>query len=118
MRRVLLRIAANEVAIGLTMPHAATALLRYRLTPSAFQAATLLALEYGPENAVDAGFLDELVEPDDFEEQLRARATALAGLDRAAQVATKARTRSAFLSDLEEATARDRAEFEALTAAT
>src|SRR5262249_2560227 len=37
------RIVANEVAIGLTMPLPAVAILRYRLTPSCFDRAVGLA---------------------------------------------------------------------------
>ena len=37
------RIAANEVAIGLTMPRVAAAMLRHRLEPAAFQRAVTLS---------------------------------------------------------------------------
>jgi len=68
------RIAANEVAIGMTMPRVAAAVLRNRLTPAAFQRAVTLAEFFEPESAVAAGFFDELVETD----ELLSRATALA----------------------------------------
>jgi enoyl-CoA hydratase len=42
------RLTANEVAIGLTVPRAATEILRQRLTPAAFQRATLLAEVFDP----------------------------------------------------------------------
>ena len=68
------KIAANEVAIGMTMPRVAAAVLRNRLTPAAFQRAVTLAEYFDPESAMAAGFFDELVEPD----ELVARAAALA----------------------------------------
>ncbi len=59
------RVAANEVAIGLTLPRSAVVLLEARLTPAAFQRAALLAESFGPDDAVAAGFLDRVVEPGD-----------------------------------------------------
>ena len=52
------RIVANEVAIGLTMPHSALAILRWRLSPPAFDRAVLLSETFDPPSAVGAGFLD------------------------------------------------------------
>jgi enoyl-CoA hydratase len=68
------KIAANEVAIGMTMPRVAAAVLRNRLNPAAFQKAVTVAQYFDVEAARKAGFFDELVAPDD----LMARATALA----------------------------------------
>ncbi|HJR26910.1 MAG TPA: crotonase/enoyl-CoA hydratase family protein, partial [Acidimicrobiales bacterium] len=84
------RITANEVAIGLTMPHAAIAVCRQRLTPAAFERAVLLAEVFDPETAVDAGFLDVLVPPDQLLAAAGARAAGLLALDPAAFAATKA----------------------------
>jgi enoyl-CoA hydratase len=42
------KLTANEVAIGLTMPRAAIEILRQRLTPAAFNRATLLAEVFRP----------------------------------------------------------------------
>ena len=58
------RLQANEVAIGLTMPYSAVAILRYRLTPAAFDRAVGLAEVFAPIDAVAAGWLDAIVEPD------------------------------------------------------
>lgn len=104
------KFTANEVAIGLTMPRAATEILRHRLTPSAFQRATLLAESFGPTNAVETGFLDEVVDVDRFDERVRSVAEALVGLDVDAQVATKRRTREPQLRALAAAIAADREE--------
>ncbi|REE96828.1 crotonase/enoyl-CoA hydratase family protein [Thermomonospora umbrina] len=108
------RIAANEVAIGLTVPAAGVELCRRRLTPAHFQRAVVNAEVHDPEAAVRAGFLDEVVPP----EALRATATAvarrLAGLDRRAHAATKLRARSETLAALRRAIDDDAADFHLL----
>src|SRR6056297_562690 len=43
------RVHANEVAIGLTMPRVAVAMLRHRLTPAAFQTAITMAKPFSME---------------------------------------------------------------------
>ncbi|MEJ2258308.1 MAG: crotonase/enoyl-CoA hydratase family protein, partial [Woeseiaceae bacterium] len=55
------KIAANEVAIGMTMPRVAAAVLRNRLDPSAFQKAVTVAQYFDVDSAKTAGFFDELV---------------------------------------------------------
>jgi enoyl-CoA hydratase len=91
------RISANEVAIGLTMPRVAAAVLQHRLDPGAFQRAVTLSQEFDPASALDAGFFDELVGPED----LIARAEALAGsfetLDARAHKTTKRRIRASLI---------------------
>ena len=47
-----------------------------------------------PEEAVRAGFLDEIVAPDALAAHARARAAELAGIDRGAHAATKVRIRA------------------------
>lgn len=56
------RVAANEVALGLTMPRVAAAMLEHRLTPAAYQRAVTLAEVFDVDAALAAGFFDELVE--------------------------------------------------------
>ncbi len=91
------RISANEVAIGLTMPRVATAVLKHRINPAACQRAITLSEEFNPESALKSGFFDELVEPGD----LMARAEALAGkfgtLDARAHKTTKRRIRASLI---------------------
>lgn len=91
------RIHANEVAIGITMPHTAIHLLRARLTPSAFERAVNLSEAFDPAGAVVAGFLDRLTEPDDVVRLAQEIAASYAGLDAQAHRATKLRTRAALL---------------------
>ena len=56
------RCQANEVAIGMTLPISAIEIMRNRLTRSAFQRAVAMAAVFTGEEAVAAGWLDEIVE--------------------------------------------------------
>lgn len=58
------KIQANEVTIGMTMPVSAIEIMRFRLTPSAFQRANSLGSVFTGDEAVQAGWLDEVVEQD------------------------------------------------------
>ena len=89
------KITANEVAIGLTMPHAATEILRQRLTPAAFNRAVLLAETFGPPAAVEAGFLDRIVPGDEVDATAWAVAEAARALDSTAHAESKRRARAA-----------------------
>lgn len=112
------KITANEVAIGLTMPHAATEILRQRLTPAAFDRAVMLAEMFAPQAALEAGFLDRLVAPDDVDTTARTVAEAARGLDLRAHAASKLRARAGTLAALRAAIDADAAEFaHALTGA-
>jgi len=64
------KITANEVAIGLTLPRAAIEICRQRLTPAHFNRATALAEVFLPACAVEAGFLDRVVEAAEFDQEL------------------------------------------------
>ncbi len=91
------KIQANEVAIGLTMPIPALEILRYRLTPSAFDRAVGLAEAFDPAGALAAGFVDVVVQPDEVVATAQAVARSFAGLDRRAHLGTKLRARAALL---------------------
>ena len=93
---------ANEVAIGLTMPHPAVEVLRQRLTPSCFQRALVLAEAFTPVHAVEAGFLDRVVEASELEAAAREIAASFAALDRNAHVASKLRAREQTLRAIRE----------------
>jgi enoyl-CoA hydratase len=105
------KLAANEVAIGLTMPHAAVEILRQRLTPAAFIRASLLAETFSPTNAVEAGFLDRVVPADELEGVARGVATQLLALDREAHRGSKLRVRAETLSALRAGIAADERDF-------
>jgi enoyl-CoA hydratase len=105
------RLLANEVAIGLTLPHAAIEVVRQRLTPAAFNRATILAEAFPPESAVAAGILDRVVEPGRVLDAARDAADMFTLLDRQAHAATKLRARGPALDALRAAIAADKAEF-------
>jgi enoyl-CoA hydratase len=91
------KVSANEVAIGLTLPRVAAAMLRHRLDPAAYQRAAVLAEYFDVASAQRAGFFDELVEPGELMTRAEARAAELCQLDLRAHEATKRRYRKALV---------------------
>ena len=94
------KISANEVAIGMTMPRVAAAMLRHRLVPAAYQRAVTLAEYFDPESALKAGFFDELVDPDALMARAEALASDAAKLDQRAHTVSKRRIRKALIRKL------------------
>ena len=107
------KITANEVAIGLTMPRAAVEILRQRLTPAHFNRAVMIAEPFSPANAVEAGFLDQVVAASELATVARSIATQLVGLDMAAHKASKLRARGATLAAVRAGIDADAAAFRA-----
>jgi enoyl-CoA hydratase len=103
------RIGANEVAIGLTMPLAAVEICRARLAPAHFNRSVVNAEMYGPAGAVEAGFLDRVVDEADLVAAAQEAARALATLDMTAHAATKLRARAQALSAIRSAVEEDEA---------
>jgi enoyl-CoA hydratase len=93
------RIGMNEVAIGLTLPSFAVELARHRLTPAYFNR-TVTGDMFGPEEAVIAGFLDEVVPVEKLAERSREVAEDLHGVDFEAHRGTKNKVRAACLAAL------------------
>ena len=91
------KIAANEVAIGMTMPRVAAATLRNRLVPAAFQRAVTLSEYFNPESALEAGFFDELVDPADLMSRAAARVNDALELDKHAHTVSKRRIRKKLI---------------------
>ena len=91
------KIAANEVAIGMTMPRVAAAVLRHRLNPAAFQRAVTLSQYFDVESALRAGFFDELVDPVDLMGRAKTCADEFKKLDPRAHTASKRRIRAALI---------------------
>ncbi len=91
------RISANEVAIGLKMPRVAATMLEHRLAPSAYQRAVTLAAEFNPEDALKAGFFDELVDAGALATVAHARAKAFSALPAATHAVSKRRIRKATI---------------------
>ena len=94
------KISANEVAIGMTMPRVAAAMLRHRLVPAAYQRAVTLAEYFDPESALKAGFFDELVDPDALMVRAEALASDATKLDPRAHTVSKRRIRKALVRKL------------------
>lgn len=91
------KISANEVALGLTMPRVAAAMLKHRLRPAAYQRAVNLSEYFAVEDALDAGFFDALAEPKDLLPQARAKAEEFAALDMTAHTNSKRRIRGPLI---------------------
>ncbi|SPM31960.1 crotonase/enoyl-CoA hydratase family protein [Mycobacterium terramassiliense] len=93
-------IQANEVAIGMVLPHAASAVMKLRLTPSAYQQAAGLSKVFFGETALAAGFIDEIDLPERVLGRAQEAALEFTKLDPAAHAATKLRARAAALKEL------------------
>jgi enoyl-CoA hydratase len=91
-------IQANEVAIGMVIPHAALEIMKLRLTQSAYQQATGLAKTFFGETALAAGFIDEIVLPEMVVARAEEAAREFAGLHQHAHAATKLRARADALA--------------------
>jgi enoyl-CoA hydratase len=110
------KIAANEVAIGMTLPFAPIELMRMRLQPSAVQRSAVLAEVFDPIGAATVGYLDRIVEPERVVPTAQGLAASYLQLDETAHRATKQRLRTAALDAIRAAIERDRiALTEALT---
>lgn len=96
------KIQANEVAIGLTMPHAAIEICRHRLSPAHFHRAVALSEVFSPDDAVAAGFVDRVVHAGQLDETIAGTVSTLAALHRPAHAATKLRARAKALQAIQE----------------
>ncbi|MEY4513340.1 MAG: hypothetical protein RLZZ450_5462 [Pseudomonadota bacterium] len=91
------KIGLNEVALGLTIPFYGIEVARQRLTPAWFNHACVTAALYDPETARTAGFLDQLVAPDELAAATALEAKRLASLNAGAHAAVKLRVRKTAL---------------------
>jgi len=105
------KIVANEVEIGLTMPHSAIEICRQRLKPGFFDRSVLLSELYNPVSAVDAGFLDQVVDAEELLPVALQKAQQLQRLDFIAHARSKQRMRKHTLKSLDRARRRDIADF-------
>ncbi len=106
------KFAANEVAIGLTVPRFATEVCRLRLTPAAFNFGLPLAHFYDSASAQNAGFLDQLTAVDKLNEEAEAAAQHFLTLDLPSHTETKLRVRESALKALRDAIGTDCAEWD------
>ncbi|MCS5591058.1 MAG: crotonase/enoyl-CoA hydratase family protein [Gammaproteobacteria bacterium] len=87
------KMGANEVAIGLVVPESAIEICRNQLTPACFNRSVLTAEFFQPKDALQAGFLDKLVEQEELLEVAQRLASEYVKLDNRAYQATKAKVR-------------------------
>ncbi len=92
------KIGLNEVGIGLTLPGWALTIASERLSFRHRQRAVVNAVLYDGAGAVDVGFLDRVVAPDQVLAEAVAEATILAELDAAAYAKTVAAFRRSTLA--------------------
>ena len=109
------KFAANEVAIGLSMPHVAVEVCRQRLTPAAFNRAVLLAETFDPESAVAAGFLDRVVPAAELLDSAYRLAGELSKLDARAHAESKLRLRKGVLEAIAIGSALDDEDYRKVT---
>jgi enoyl-CoA hydratase len=104
------KIGLNEVAIKMVLPAWALTIAEARLSKRHLQRAIVNARVTAPADAVDAGFLDEVVAPEALLDTAVARAAELAAtLDPGAYRATVHKFRGPVLDTMEAQIASDRA---------
>lgn len=94
------KVGMNEVAIAMTVPYFAIAIARHRLTPADFNLAATTGRFYTPEEALKAGFFDQVVPEADVLSTAHATAAMLTQLDMGAHASTKLRVRAQALEEL------------------
>lgn len=85
------KIGANEVAIGITMPHFAVEMCRQRLAPAHFHRAVTCSEIFAPTDAVLAGFLDRVVAASELQSEAQKIALGLSKLSSEVFAASKLR---------------------------
>jgi len=96
------KIGMNEVAIGMPVPRFAVEIARDRLSKRHFVPATGHAHIYDPSGAVEAGYLDRVVAPDEVEDAAIAHGQHLADtLQRGAFRVTRNNMRAALGKELQ-----------------
>lgn len=95
------KIGFNEVSIGMTTPLFLLEQARERMSKRHFVRATAQSQIYHPASAVDAGFLDRVVDAEQLETTALVEAQRLAALPRKAFFTTRSRARGAILDEIE-----------------
>jgi len=107
------KIGANEVAIGLTMPNFAIEMCKQKLSTAYFGRAVLTAEIFAPQQAMVAGFLDQVVPAADLLGAAQTKAAQLSKLNMVAYTATKLRVREQTFKTIRKAIELDDAAFRA-----
>ena len=100
-------IGLNEVQIGMTMHHAGIELARDRLRKSAFHRSVINGEMFNPTTAVDAGFLDQVVKPEELQAAALEVARQLKKINMKAHRNTKLKVRKELLETLDKAIEED-----------
>ena len=100
-------IGLNEVQIGMTMHHAGIELAHDRLRKSAFHRSVINGEMFTPLTAVDAGFLDKVVKPDELQAAALEAARQLKKINMRAHRNTKLKVRKELLETLDKAIEED-----------
>jgi enoyl-CoA hydratase len=87
------KIGANEVAIGMTMPHFGVEMCRYRVAPTHFSRAVMFAEMFAPTEALTAGFIDRVVPAGELQSEAQKLAAAMTKLNMQVFGGTKQRVR-------------------------
>jgi enoyl-CoA hydratase len=101
------KYAANEVAIGMTMPFSTIEILRHRVSPAAVTRAVVLAEAFTPENAVETGVLDLVVNEADLMSTALTTAESFTSLNMTAHAHSKKRLRAEMLNAMSAGLAKD-----------
>lgn len=96
-------IGLNEVLIGMTMHHVGIELARDRLRKNFFNRSVINGEMFNPQQALEAGFLDAVVAPEELMNAAKAMATQMKKVNMTAHKNTKLKTRKAFLEILDAA---------------
>jgi len=101
------RYTANEVAIGMTMPFSTIEILRQRVTPAALTRSVLLAEVFTPENGVETGVVDLVVDEADLMSAAINFATSTSALNGTAHLHSKKRLRADVTAAIRDGLAKD-----------
>lgn len=102
------KLGMNEVAIGMVLPGWAMTISRERVSPRHLQRAVANARITDATEAVDIGYLDIVVEPDQVIDRAIAEAAALSALDREAYAGTMKQFRGSVAQTMLAQAAADR----------
>jgi enoyl-CoA hydratase len=89
------KIGLNETAIGLALPAYGLELAKARMPVQHLTSSVIQAQIHTPQSAVQAGFLDEVVDPQQLHDAALSKATALAAISGDAYATVKQRLRGA-----------------------
>ncbi len=92
------RVGLNETSIGMSLPPFGLMLTRERLSKRYLTRATMAATMFAPDEAKDAGFLDDVVPKDDLRQTALNVASSLLALDGAAYASVKQGLRGESIS--------------------